>query len=111
MPDSCNLWQANAARLKAYRGSVVLFPRRSSKPKQGDASKEELSSVTQHTGRLLPVKQDKHTVEKATLTDELKVMPLCCLDPGLPLLMSGTGLCVSVEYNAMPNSTASMGLH
>ena len=66
--------QANAARLKAYRGNLVLFPRRSSKPKQGDASKEELSSVSQHTGKLLPVKQDKQTLEKATLTDELKVI-------------------------------------
>ena len=63
----------NAARLKAYRGNVVLFPRRSGKPKQGDASKEELSAVQQLTGKLQPIQHDKHTLEKVALTDELKV--------------------------------------
>lgn len=75
--------QANAARLKAYRGSLVLFPRRSSKPKQGDSSKEELSSVSQHTGALMPAKQDKPALDKATLTDELKVEPLLIVRPSL----------------------------
>lgn len=52
---------------------MVLFPRKSSKPKQGDSSKEELSSVSQHTGPLLPIRQEKPGLEKATLTEELKV--------------------------------------
>lgn len=64
--------QLNTARLRAYRGNVVLFPRRSSKPKQGDASKEELSAVSQLTGALLPIQHDKHSLEKITLTSELK---------------------------------------
>lgn len=66
--------QANAARLKAYRSSLVLFPRRSKKPKKGDATAEELSAVSQHTGPLLPIVHKKPALEKVTLTDELKVL-------------------------------------
>ena len=65
--------QANAARLKAYRSSLVIFPRRSKKPKKGDSSAEELSAVTQHTGPLLPIVHEKPSLERVTLTDELKV--------------------------------------
>ena len=65
--------QANAARLKAYRSSLVLFPRRSKKPKQGDSSAEELAAADQTKGPLMPIVHDKYTLEKVTLTDELKV--------------------------------------
>ena len=52
----------------------MLFPRRSSKPKQGDSTKEELAAAAQHKGVLQPIVHDKRTLEKVTLTDELKVM-------------------------------------
>ena len=64
--------QANAQRLKEYRSSIVLFPRRSGKPKNGDSSKDDLSAVQQHTGALLPIKHDKHQLETVTISSEQK---------------------------------------
>lgn len=71
--------QENAARLKAYKAKLVLFPRRSNKPKAGDSSKEELSVAgsNQHKGVLLPLVQEKGKLEYVKLTDEQKVC-LCC---------------------------------
>ena len=37
--------QENANRLKAFKTNLVVFPRRSKKPKAGDASAEELQTV------------------------------------------------------------------
>jgi len=39
--------QANVQRLKLYKSKLVLFPRKASKPKKGDATAEELKTVTQ----------------------------------------------------------------
>ena len=41
--------QENAQRLKAYKSSLVLFPRKSKKPRAGDSTGEELTNVTQVT--------------------------------------------------------------
>lgn len=65
--------QANAQRLKEYRSSIVLFPRKNGKPKQGDSAQEELSAVAQHSGPILPIKHDQHKLETVAITDELKV--------------------------------------
>lgn len=65
--------QANVMRLKAYKSKLVLFPRKSgSKPKAGDASKEELKNVVQHTGPILPIKRTVRTSETAKITQEMK---------------------------------------
>jgi len=64
--------QANAARLKAFKAKLIVFPRRSKKPKAGDASAEELSSATQLKGPVLPVEQDVPEVSIAEITDEMK---------------------------------------
>ena len=66
--------QENATRLKAYRSSLIVFPRRSGKPKQGDASKEEIASASQKHGTLLPVQPaEMKQLETITLTDDMKV--------------------------------------
>ena len=65
--------QENAARLKAYKAKLVLFPVRSKKPKSGDASAEERKVQQQHEGPLLPVVHEAHKLETVKLTDELKV--------------------------------------
>ena len=65
--------QENAARLKAFRAKLVLFPRRSKKPKSGDASAEELGVAQQHAGPLMPLVHEKPAVETVQLTDEMKV--------------------------------------
>ena len=69
--------QENANRLKAYKSKLVVFPRRSKKPKQGDSSAEELSTVQQHDGRhVLPIVHEKAQPELVAIPEELKVLPL-----------------------------------
>ena len=70
--------QENVNRLKAYKASLVLFPRRSKKPKAGDtASKEEREGVPQVTGRLQPLVRAARTaeLETAEITEEMQVRP------------------------------------
>jgi large subunit ribosomal protein L13e len=64
--------QENVARLKAYQSKLVVFPRRSRKPKAGDASPEELKTSTQLKGVLLPLDHSKPALEKIALTQEMK---------------------------------------
>lgn len=72
--------QENANRLKAYKSKLVVFPRRSKKPKQGDSSAEELSTVQQHDGRhVLPIVHEKAEPELVDIPEELKVPPLSTL--------------------------------
>lgn len=69
------LLQENAARLKAYKAKLVIFPKRSNKPKSGDSSAEDTNSVPQHKGTILPLVHEKPKLETIKLTDELKVTP------------------------------------
>lgn len=52
---------ANVDRLKAYRARLILFPRRSGKPKQGDSSQEEVKAaksgegLVRHVETVLPI--------------------------------------------------------
>ena len=56
----------------------MVFPRRSGKPKQGDASKEELVSANQKHGALMPIERpEMQQLETVTLTDEMKVRLRC----------------------------------
>ena len=71
----CALLQENAARLKAYKAKLVVFPKRSNKPKAGDSSAEDLKNVPQHKGTILPLMHEKPKLETVKLTDELKVSP------------------------------------
>jgi len=64
--------QENAARLKAYKAKLVVFPKRSNKPKAGDSSAEDLKNVLQHKGTILPLVHEKPKLETVKLTDELK---------------------------------------
>ena len=68
--------QENAARLKAYKAKLVIFPKRSNKPKSGDSSAEELKAVPQFKGTLLPLVHEKPQLETVKLTDEHKVRKL-----------------------------------
>lgn len=70
--------QENVNRLKAYKASLVVFPRRSKKPKTGDtASKEEREGVPQVTGRLQPLVHAAAAaeLETAKITEEMQVRP------------------------------------
>jgi large subunit ribosomal protein L13e len=48
--------QLNAQRLKEYRAKLIIFPKKQSKPRKGDATEEEQKVATQLTGKLMPIK-------------------------------------------------------
>lgn len=62
----------NVDRLVEYKSKLVIFPRRSSKPKKGDSPAEELKEVVQVSGEVMPIKGSKQDVEYVTLDDETK---------------------------------------
>jgi len=41
--------QANVERLKAYQSKLILFPRKSKKPKSGDSSAEDIKAASQQS--------------------------------------------------------------
>merc|ERR1711971_361951 len=47
--------QQNVQRLKEYKSNLIVFPRKESKPKKGDASAEELKLAKQLKGDLMPI--------------------------------------------------------
>lgn len=77
---ACGLAQENANRLEAYKSKLVVFPRRSKKPKQGDSSAEELSTAQQQNSRrVLPMAEEKPEAEFVSISSELKVHTDCIL--------------------------------
>jgi large subunit ribosomal protein L13e len=64
--------QENVNRLNTYRAKLVVFPRRTRKTKAGDSSAEDLSSVTQLAGSVLPIVKSRPTAEIVSITDEMK---------------------------------------
>lgn len=76
--------QANVARLAAYKGRLVLFPRRSGVKNARDADKPGLMKTSDAAsiaaargaaglvGDILPIVQEKAAVEFVSITDEMK---------------------------------------
>lgn len=64
--------QENVNRLKAYKANLVLFPRRSNKPRSGDASVEEQKTAVQLKGALMPIKKADIALEKVPITEEMR---------------------------------------
>ncbi|KAF7703389.1 60S ribosomal protein L13 [Silurus meridionalis] len=60
---------ANVQRLKVYRSKLILFPRKSTAPKKGDSTAEEIKMATQLTGPVMPIK-NVHKKEKARMITE-----------------------------------------
>ena len=54
--------------------NLILFPRKNSKPKHGDADKATIAAATQHKGAtIMPLEKKKSgAVEMVTVTDEIK---------------------------------------
>eukprot|EP00914_Ancora_sagittata_P006186 GHVO01012606.1.p1 GENE.GHVO01012606.1~~GHVO01012606.1.p1 ORF type:complete len:208 (+),score=34.36 GHVO01012606.1:46-669(+) len=48
--------QQNVQRLKEYKSKLILFPRKASAPKKGDATEEEMKVATQLVGPVMPIK-------------------------------------------------------
>ena len=64
--------QLNVARLKDYKSRLVVFPRKNRKVVNGDASKEEISQVTQLRGEIFPMESSADAVDFTELTEEMK---------------------------------------
>ena len=62
----------NSKRLKAYKASLILFPRRTAKPKHGDSEAGELSLAAQLKGKLMPIVKEAKPLEMVTVTEEMK---------------------------------------
>lgn len=63
----------NSDRLKEYLQRLVVFPRKSSRPKKGDATKEQLADAVQLKGDIIPLpKTTDGAVTFAPLTDDMK---------------------------------------
>lgn len=66
---------ANAERLKAYKSALIVFPRKSSKPKAGEGSKDDLAAATQAKGPLMPPKKEAPTVQYSSVSSEMAARP------------------------------------
>jgi len=64
--------EVNVAHLNTYREKLVVLSRGSRNSKLGDSSPEDLASVTQVLGSVLPIVKPRPTVEFIPVTDELK---------------------------------------
>merc|ERR1712165_491354 len=62
--------QANVQRLKEYKSKLIVFPRKASKPKQGDSEPNELSVAAQLQGPLMPIIQTKPSTKARKITDD-----------------------------------------
>jgi hypothetical protein len=68
--------QTNVNRLKAYKANLIIFPRKSSAPKAGDSSAEELAVAQQVKGVVMPIQKVAPTVEFGKITTEMTVRAL-----------------------------------
>merc|ERR1711976_465240 len=64
--------QANVQRLKEYRSKLILFPRKASQPKTGDATEEEMKMATQLKGPVMPVSSIVRKDKARAVTDDDK---------------------------------------
>ncbi|KAK9117919.1 hypothetical protein Scep_016012 [Stephania cephalantha] len=64
--------QANTQRLKTYKAKLSVFPIVPGKFKNGDSSAEELATTTQIQGQLMPITNERRTVELVHISDEIK---------------------------------------
>ncbi|GFQ96423.1 60S ribosomal protein L13 [Trichonephila clavata] len=64
--------QQNVHRLKVYKSKLILFPRKLSKPRKGDATAEEIKMATQLKGVIMPIKHEVQLEETRKVTEEEK---------------------------------------
>merc|ERR1712037_1041257 len=57
--------QLNVQRLKEYKSKLIVFPRKRSKPKHGDAEAAELEQAVQKVGPIMPVPSPFHKIRMA----------------------------------------------
>ena len=62
--------QLNAQRLKEYKSKLILFPKKLSAPKKGDATEEQLKMAKQFSGDVMPITQAYRSDKARKITDE-----------------------------------------
>lgn len=67
--ESLNL---NVERLKEYKNRLIIFPRKGTKAKKGDSSKEDRADAQQLKGPIIPLPKVTDAITSAPLTDEMK---------------------------------------
>ncbi|VDI00727.1 large subunit ribosomal protein L13e [Mytilus galloprovincialis] len=64
--------QQNAQRLKEYKSKLILFPKKMSRPRKGDATAEEIKMAKQLKGAVMPITNIAKTEKARKITDEEK---------------------------------------
>eukprot|EP01041_Mallomonas_annulata_P009709 gene9709-20188_t len=64
--------QANVLRLKEYKARLIVFPRKASRTKKGDSSKEEIANAQQLKGAIIPLPKPAAVGTLVPLTEEMK---------------------------------------
>mmetsp|Transcript_60756 Transcript_60756/g.71102 ORF Transcript_60756/g.71102 Transcript_60756/m.71102 type:complete len:213 (+) Transcript_60756:92-730(+) len=66
----------NADRLREYKSKLVLFPKKGTGAEDtgtwADSSADDCANATQFSGIIMPTTKPVHTLEIATITDEMK---------------------------------------
>merc|ERR1712060_50208 len=63
--------QLNAQRLKEYKSKLIVFPRKTNKPKAGDAEVAELEQAQQKVGPIIPMPSAFAKEKAMVITDEM----------------------------------------
>jgi large subunit ribosomal protein L13e len=61
--------ELNVARLKAYQSKLIIFPKRSNRPKKGDSDRAELTQAKQVQGPVIPIQQIWQQEEPRKITE------------------------------------------
>jgi len=72
--ESVESLQLNVQRLKTYKSKLIVFPRRSGRPKQGDGGAADIATAVQYHGVIVPIEQLPQDVEARVITDEDKAL-------------------------------------
>lgn len=67
---SVDAMQDNVQRLKEYKSKLLVFPKNASKPKPGEASKDDLNMVEQLKGSLMPLQKKDVKIEVREITND-----------------------------------------
>jgi len=62
----------NVQRLKTYKSKLIVFPRKTGKPKNGDSEAAEIKTVSQLRGPLFPIVQLGQDITERQITEEEK---------------------------------------
>jgi len=64
--------QLNVQRLKEYKAKLILFPVKASKPRKGDATKEDMDKASQMVGTVMPLKVKASRIRPMEITEDMK---------------------------------------